>query len=94
MRGSELPRSGAAFTRRRLSHQRLLGLDCGERQQSPHSANLGRPAAESFPPRMFFGKVPPASALAAGEYQLALKAIMSAASTQDIGYYYFTVLKH
>ena len=43
---------------------------------------------------MFFRKVPPASALAAGEYQLALKAIMSAASTQDIGYYYFTVLKH
>jgi hypothetical protein len=35
----------------------------------------------------------PASALAAGEYELALKGILNDQSAQDIGYYYFSVLK-
>jgi hypothetical protein len=35
----------------------------------------------------------PASALAAGDYELALKGVSSGQSVQDIGFYYFTVQK-
>ncbi len=35
----------------------------------------------------------PASALAMGQYELALKGILNDQSTQDIGYYYFSVQK-
>ena len=35
----------------------------------------------------------PASALAAGQYELALKGVLNDQSVQDIGYYYFTVRK-
>jgi hypothetical protein len=36
----------------------------------------------------------PASVLAAGDYELALKGILNDQSVQDVGYYYFSVLKH
>jgi hypothetical protein len=36
----------------------------------------------------------PASALEPGDYELALKGILNDQSVQDVGYYYFRVLKH
>jgi hypothetical protein len=36
----------------------------------------------------------PASALAAGQYELALKGVLNDQSVQDVGYYYFTVQRH
>lgn len=36
----------------------------------------------------------PASVLAAGDYELALKGVLNDQSVQDVGYYYFSVLKH
>ncbi len=36
----------------------------------------------------------PASALAPGDYEMALKGILNDQSVQDVGYYYFRVLKH
>lgn len=35
----------------------------------------------------------PASTLSAGEYELALKGVTDDGRTEDVGYYYFNVLK-